>query len=302
MLQKAGRFLKSYWAYILCFIFYFSLAVDIVNILINRQPFFHIVPLYIIILITIIIYIICIRLALSRYGEKILRYIKGAYEIETKDDKEQLLPIFEEVHQEAFKYFPYGRYNVNLYIAESISVEAYAVGKRTIVVTRGAVDTFTEEELKGILAHEFGHILNGDSKVLLVHMVGNSFFLLTMFCYRKISKALKYLSDYLIGSIWGLFALVTKWLVDYMVFVCTLFGDVIVAMNSRKNEFRADDFAYTLGYGEELKNALIVLKKFSVHGKVSLPERLKAKHPHTGARIKRLEYFLENEQIETLPH
>ena len=289
MWQKTAKILKAYWAYMVCAGFYFSIAVSTMDIIINRQPIHDFVSKPIIVLITVLLYAVCICLAFSKHGERILRYVKGAYEIETEEDKEQLLPLFEEVYREAIESNPHIGSDVKLYIAENISIEVYAFGKNTIVATRGAVDTFTPEELKGIFAHEFGHIASGDTKVLLIHLIGNSFFLFTMFCCRKISKVLKDISDYLFGSIWGLMVLVAKALVDYTIFVYTFIGDTIITLNSRKNEITADDFAHDLGYGEELKSALKVLKKFSVHGKVRLLERLKATHPHIGARIKNLE-------------
>jgi Zn-dependent protease with chaperone function len=41
-------------------------------------------------------------------------------------------------------------------------VAGYSPGEAVIVVTRGALEKLTRDELQGVIAHEFSHILNGD--------------------------------------------------------------------------------------------------------------------------------------------
>jgi heat shock protein HtpX len=57
-----------------------------------------------------------------------------------------------------------------------MSVNACAMGKHTIAVTKGAMKTFSEEELKAILSHEVAHILNMDTMALIYTMIGNGIF------------------------------------------------------------------------------------------------------------------------------
>lgn len=49
------------------------------------------------------------------------------------------------------------------------AINAFAAGYDTrdavIGLTRGAVDTFSREQLQGVVAHEFSHILNGDMRL-----------------------------------------------------------------------------------------------------------------------------------------
>ncbi len=53
-----------------------------------------------------------------------------------------------------------------VYILEEEGVNAFAAGTRpsnsVIGVTRGALNTFNRNEMQGVIAHEFSHILNGD--------------------------------------------------------------------------------------------------------------------------------------------
>ncbi|MDX1376929.1 MAG: M48 family metallopeptidase, partial [Burkholderiales bacterium] len=47
----------------------------------------------------------------------------------------------------------------------------YEVSNAVVAVTRGALETLTRDELQGVIAHEFSHILNGDMR-LNVRMLG----------------------------------------------------------------------------------------------------------------------------------
>src|SRR6266571_554689 len=55
------------------------------------------------------------------------------------------------------------------------TINAFAAGyspnEATVIVTRGALDQLNRDELQGVVAHEFSHILNGDMR-LNIHLVG----------------------------------------------------------------------------------------------------------------------------------
>lgn len=75
------------------------------------------------------------------------------------------------------------------------------------------------------------------------------------------------------------------------------FGQIILSLNSRSNEFQADNFAYNISYGEELISALYLLQKISVSRKMTLKERMTSSHPHIAKRIERLENMEENMNV-----
>jgi len=56
-----------------------------------------------------------------------------------------------------------------VYLLEQAGVNAFAAGfspaDAVIAVTRGAVDLLNRDELQGVIAHEFSHILNGDMRL-----------------------------------------------------------------------------------------------------------------------------------------
>lgn len=69
--------------------------------------------------------------------------------------------------------------------------------------------------------------------------------------------------------------------------------NILIMINSRQNEFNADDFAFQNGYGADLLEGLYLLKEISLGTSISLLERLKSSHPNIIDRISRLEEKLE---------
>lgn len=287
--MKNGGFFKSNWAYIIWFCLYFSVAVCTV--------FLFTSDILISILITALIYAACVGLALSPAGEVIVRLMEGAKPIQTQDDKDYLLPIFEEVYEEAKELTPSINQDIQLYITDSMSVNAFAVGRKTVAVTRGALYTFSADELKGILGHELGHLVNGDTKALLMSLVGNGFFSLIIFVLRIVMNIIQTISNALSGKnvvilVFAFVAFLSRLFIDVAIFLFLFIGDVILALNSRYSEYLADEYSYLIGFGEDLKSALYVISKISMPRKATLTERLKASHPYTSARIGRLENML----------
>lgn len=284
--MKNGGFFKSNWAYLIWFVFYFSFAVLILYLFVQNIGAS--------LLIAILLYGISVAFALSPLGEAVARLLEGAKPIQTQQDKDYLLPIFEEVYTEALQYTPKLNKDIQLYITDSMTVNAFAMGRKTVAVTRGAVATFSREELKGILSHEFGHMANGDTKALLIQLVGNGFFTLIVCVLRIGSFLAQAISNMLSGKNVVFVAIsfvlfFARLCFDLGIFLFIFLGDIFIALNSRNSELLADEYAFLIGYGTELKNSLYILDKISFHGKATLTERLKASHPYTSKRIEQLE-------------
>lgn len=105
-------------------------------------------------------------LIFCRQGGRFVARSLGGREIEktTSDYKEQqLLHVVEEMAIASGLPVP----PVFLLPTEAVNAFAAGIGKgnAVIAVTRGALTTFTREELQGVVAHEFGHIYNADMKM-----------------------------------------------------------------------------------------------------------------------------------------
>lgn len=283
---KNGGFFKSNWAYLIWFALYYLIAVCFVDEIVENIGFSF--------LVTTIIYGISLLIALNPMGEAIARLLEGIKPIQTQEDKDYLLPIFDEVYQEALEYTPSLNKDIKLYMLDSMAVNAFALGSKTIAVTKGAVYTFSREELKGILGHEFGHIVNGDTKALQMTLVGNGFFTVIIFVLRLLARIMEVILISLSGKdfiriVVAFVVTFARWIIDLYIFIFVLIGDIILALNSRHSEYLADEYAVLIGYGTELKQSLYILSKLAMPSKLTLLERLKSSHPYTTARIEKLE-------------
>lgn len=62
-----------------------------------------------------------------------------------------------------------------------------------------------------------------------------------------------------------------------------------MAINSRTNEFRADRFAYDIGYDIEMIEALYLLERISLGDNSTIIQKMIASHPRITLRINKLE-------------
>lgn len=134
---------------------------------------------------------------------------------------------------------------------EEQGINAFAAGTKpqnaVIGVTRGCLQTLTRDELQGVIAHEFSHILNGDMRlnvrligllhgILLIAMIGYTLF---RFASRMpIRTSNKDDSKGAVGLVVALFA--TGAVLLGIGYTGVFFAGLIQAAVSRQREFLAD--------------------------------------------------------------
>ena len=241
-------------------------------------------------IITLCIYAISLMIAFSDIGEKILRFVNRVRELYTKRERYYLIPIFKEVYAEARKACP-NLQGVKIYIIDAMYINAFALGKKTVAVTKGAVESLSEDELKGFIAHELGHIAHGDTKALLLTTVGNGIFMIFILAGQFAMNIINSVVDRhgISGFILGLMKFWLHTILFYFLYI----GQFILAINSRKNEYAADKFAFEIGYGDDLVSALYLLQDMCISESAKLVDRLKASHPHIAKRIGMLESMID---------
>ena len=291
---KVGLFLRSNWAYLLWGVFHIVLAYFILcGFLGTKEAGLQA---------TVIIYGCSLAFALSPVGEFIVRALEGARPVKTMKDKNYLMPLFEEVYEEARTQTPSISKKIKLYLSEDKYVNAFAIGRRTVGVSRGAMESMGREELKGLIAHEFGHMAHGDTKALMITLVGNGFFSAIVFGCKMIMRFMVVLWNIFSSSkiqgraivrITGnLIWFSVRMLFSYSISLFLLLGSFLLALNSRYSEYLADHYAFQIGYGEQLKEALYMLNNSNMGGMKTLKQLLRARHPHITDRIARLEQKL----------
>lgn len=236
----------------------------------------------------LMVHIILIIIALTPLGEAIMRLINHANKIQTKEDKDYLYPIFNDVYENALIQNPKLSKNIKLFINNDKSANAFACANNTICVTRGAIYTFSKEELQGIFAHELGHLSNNDTRISMIFFIGNMLFVIVAFIvnifYSIIYKAIKNRESetQFVTKILNIFKIIISNIISFI--VCSIF-----ALNSRMCEYNADLFASNIGYGLELRDALNIFKSIDINSKMSIMERIYATHPNLDSRIAHLE-------------
>ena len=235
--------------------------------------------------------ILSLGIAFSPLGEKLLRLFNHIRRLESSREKQYLRPLFQEVYDKAKTGNP-TLAEIDVYVIDSMTVNACAIGKHTIAVTKGAMHTFSEDELKAVLSHEIAHILHMDTIALIYAMVGNGIFSALILVLKLICWLIGRLlngnrSHNFLGGV-----------LDVIVFVFLFLMHIVMAISDRASERRADEYVITLGYGEDMVEALYLLEKISLSGNSSIIEKLLARHPRVTARIENLEIKLGIQEAE----
>jgi Zn-dependent protease with chaperone function len=125
-------------------------------------------------------------------------------------------------------------------------INAFAAGfdidSAVIGITRGAAETLTRDELQGVVAHEFSHILHGDMKlnlrliaivhgILVLGLIG--YYMMRIFASGRQRRSDKDGGFQAAVVIFGLALMIIG-------YVGTFFGSLIKAAVSRQREFLAD--------------------------------------------------------------
>ena len=265
-------------------------------------PFMSICPDYPILglLFGIVVYVGTIAIALSSLGEWFFRLINGCKKIIDPRILNRLIPLFNEVYARAKMKDPILSPNIRLYMINDHYPNAFALGRNTVCVTRGLL-YLDDEEIKGIFAHEFSHLSNKDTDFLLFIYIGN----LVMTCGFMIARAMIWIISFFLGVatsdhddydvVKGLRGLIFARLADLLYVIAvglyTKLGLILVRHSMRKQEYEADKFAYDLGYGEQLRDALTQLQDTNEAPK-KFAANLMSTHPDIFSRIDKLNMYL----------
>jgi len=181
-------------------------------------------------------------------------------------------------------------------------INAFAAGSGTtegvVAVTRGTLEALSRDQLQGVIAHEFSHILNGDMRLNLRLMGVLHGILLLTIIGRILLRGAR-------GSDKGAAPLVLMGLVLVVVgYIGVLCGNLIKAAVSRQREFLADAAAVQFtrnpsgiagalkriaGYGSEIRHPRAEEASHMFFGSALALSRLFATHPPIEERIRRID-------------
>ncbi len=191
----------------------------------------------------------------------------------------------------------------------------YSPNDAAITVTRGALDEFNRDELQGVIAHEFSHILNGDMR-LNVRLIG---ILFGIFVIGIVGHIAARLGGGARGSRRGVPAIAVAGLLLMLIgYIGTFVGRLIQSAVCRQREFLADSSAVQFTrnpagisgalkkIGGFAKGSRMTSPKaqqashlfFSQGSKLSLFTGLLATHPPLTERIRRIDPSFDGTLLE----
>ncbi len=201
----------------------------------------------------------------------------------TDTDERRVLNVVEEMAIAAGLPVP------PVYILDDDALNAFAAGFHTddavLGLTRGCVRYLNREELQGVIAHEFSHILHGDMRINIrligvlygILVIGHiGYFLMRSSSFRSRSSERDGLPLILVGV--GLVVIGS---------IGTFFGNLIKASVSRQREFLADASAvqYTRN-PDGIANALRKIGGFKFGSRLESPNAAEASHLFIGQALK----------------
>lgn len=188
---------------------------------------------------------------------------------------------------------------LNVYRNKDPRMNAAAFGFNTVGLTDGLMRTASDEELKGVISHEVGHISHYDYvyQILLFSMESLGYrclygiFLIPSLIFGFIGSLISTLIP--IGSLVGLMGKI--WFGLYKLLHHTIYGiSRLVDVNINKyGEYRCDTYAVKYGCGYGLLSFLHKLTDVDSCGeRPSFTEYIMSTHPSTEKRIARLKKLL----------
>lgn len=262
-------------------------------------------------LIGIVTYLLSVMLMTSPLGEVYLRCSLGCKPIRREEDINFLYPIFSNTLAAARRVDPNIPDDITFFMTEDKDINAFATGRKTICVTRGLMQCHPKQ-IEAIIAHEFGHLSHKDTDITLFVLVGNVVINAFFTVMRWIITVVKFILTITGAIIGGFFdSRGTNGQSDAGGCLSFFFGGFLVTIWNKltslwwticlfcqnraghQDEFRADEFSFNAGYGQDLCSAFDYMRKIyhadEDPGPQNLMAILNSSHPPLNERIAHLQ-------------
>jgi Zn-dependent protease with chaperone function len=221
-----------------------------------------------------------------------------------RSEEERMISAFTTVSKNAGSH-P----QIRLRVIESDEWNAFAIGVRTIAISKAMLRDLSPNELEGVMAHELGHIISYDTIIAAAYVQARFLTYGITIVFRWIAGVLTFgfrkqrrprLSH---GVIWLVFAAILLYYLHFL--PLTLFVITFAILNrifrlfdlllSRLTEYRQDAFAHRLGFGKDLRDVLEKLAQQREQPVSPYFIAFHGTHPIIYNRIRRLEQLEDAE-------
>jgi Zn-dependent protease with chaperone function len=223
-----------------------------------------------------------------------------------REEEDQLDRYFEDVRQRAGCAGSF-----RLLIEEDSGYNAYATGLRTIVISKVMLKDMSPEAIRGIFAHELGHLVSRDCAAAAAYQLANYLPHGAHYLFNAGKKILRKI----LGLSFSVLKAISIWLgmgllvgVCYFVYSRHLLVPIVYTMGlawafsrmeriflflwngiSRYAEYKQDAYAHQLGYGSGLREVLCRLAQAGPQVVTLYVILMRGSHPVIYNRIRRLE-------------
>lgn len=209
---------------------------------------------------------------LSPFAEKRRR---KPYRRPTKEEYALIYPIFMQIFNRVDLEKP-----PVLLISDDMEANAMVLSPVTMVLNIGLINRHPEQEIAAIIAHEFGHIINGDAKLKLIEYAINrtsdlilGFMIVVVATVSDNGQRIVFLPLVIIAAVFKL--------IQWLLLKILLLGHLVI---DRQNEYKADAFVKELGLGNHL------ISFFGKEKEIKTFPLLRT-HPLLKNRIEKLKYY-----------
>ena len=258
-------------------------------------------------LVALIVYVVSLTIALSSAGEWLMRKRSHCDPIGDQAVLNRIMPDFTAAYgrakstalQEGLSVPD----DVELYMNDDNDENAFATGRKTICITRGLLN-LPDDQIISILCHEFGHIAHHDTDLILAVSIGNFIVMLFFDAIRLFAILLTGVIR-VAATIIGLFTgdlttavsalfvrgsaalggFISVAVINFLMFLWTKLGMLLIMKSSRGEEFQADAFSGRCGYGAPLCDFLTSISGLVPQKKGGVFAALAESHPHPVDRI-----------------
>ena len=239
----------------------------------------------------------------SPLGQWVLRLLSGARRL-IASEAEKLNPAIEQVQESIQETHGFIPLRLHVMVIDDPIPNAFAIGKNTLVVSRALVETARPDELRGVIAHELGHLQAGDSRrlgmalgVSCVALTAAGLASLILIVTTVINQLMAKTEGGIVVVVGAIIITVVS--IFFLLFVRLGNGVMRMAMlfAGRRQEYRADRFAVTAGFGNGLLSFLHQLKNFEWGKQKSFIGKLYETHPPIMLRIGEIEKMMRGEGV-----
>lgn len=279
------------------------------------------------ILLALLIAVVYTVFAQSPIGVNITKHVLGVRPVMTDNEKSLLEPLHDEVFERIKDKFP-NAIKRQLYMFDSADINAFCMNAGSdIAIHRGSTQTFNDEEMKALIAHEYAHshYKDGLFSTLFVgvqygfiflyvwpfihnfrvfrDIVGSdnifawAFHAIILFLvfafYVLLIRLLTFPIRVVVNFILALFGTDLQGLTEKMLEYGHLFAlqNVAFMMMSKQQEYRADEFASYIGYKYGMLSVLELFHEMEYQPLFGVLNKVFAEHPATYKRIANVEKF-----------